>query len=73
MTIKLFFLTNNKLKPKLNSEIYFLTFIFQIHVKNLQRSHDTGSDTSAETIGSDSGRGGSESDMPNSANPGTSC
>ena len=37
-------------------------------MKSLQKSHDTGSDTSAETIGSDSGRGGSESDMPHSAN-----
>lgn len=43
-------------------------FIFFLQIKSLQKAHDTGSDTSAETIGSDSGRGGSESELPNSAN-----
>lgn len=48
--------------------LFIRNFHVYLQMKSLQKSHDTGSDTSAETIGSDSGRGGSESDMPHSAN-----
>lgn len=57
-------------KPVKNNTLQFHQLLIQPdkQIKSLQKSHDTGSDTSAETIGSDSGRGGSESDMPSSAN-----
>ncbi|XP_063414587.1 protocadherin-7-like [Mytilus trossulus] len=57
-------------KPSKNNTMQFQQFLIQPdkQIKSLQKAHDTGSDTSAETIGSDSGRGGSESELPNSAN-----
>ncbi|CAC5406471.1 PCDHD1 [Mytilus coruscus] len=57
-------------KPSKNNTMQFQQFLIQPdkQINRLQKSHDTGSDTSAETIGSDSGRGGSESELPNSAN-----